>query len=178
INPYDQFTWLLEVFPAIIGMIILVSTYRRFKFTTLGYLLIAVHMAILMVGGHYTYAKVPLFDWIKDIFGFSRNHYDRVGHFAQGFFPAILTREILLRKSPLKKGGWLFFIVVSICLAISSFYELTEWWVSVATGTAADAFLGTQGDVWDTQWDMFLALCGAVISLLLLSKLHDRLLRK
>lgn len=175
IQPHDQFTWFLEVFPAIIGIIILVSTYHRFKFTTLCYLLIAIHMIILMVGGHYTYAKVPLFDWIRDTFGFSRNHYDRVGHFAQGFVPAIIAREILLRKSPLNRGGWLFFIVVSICLAISAFYELIEWWVSVVTGTAADAFLGTQGDVWDTQWDMSLALYGAIISLLVLSKLHDRL---
>lgn len=178
IHPHDRFTWLLEVFPAILGMIVLVSTYNRFRFTTLCYLLIAIEMIILMVGGHYTYAKVPLFDWIRDVFGFSRNHYDRVGHFAQGFVPAIITREILLRKSPLNRGGWLFFIVVSICLAISAFYELIEWWVAMATGTAADAFLGTQGDVWDTQWDMSLALYGAIISLLILSKLHDRFLSK
>lgn len=178
IHPHDQFTWFLEVFPAMIGIAILVSTYHRFTFTTLCYLLIAIHMVILMVGGHYTYAQVPLFDWIRDMLGFSRNHYDRVGHFAQGFVPAMIAREILLRKSPLKKGGWLFFIVVSICLAISAFYELIEWWVSVATGTAADAFLGTQGDVWDTQWDMSLALYGAILSLLFLSRFHDSSLSK
>ncbi|KJS16369.1 MAG: membrane protein [Peptococcaceae bacterium BRH_c4b] len=178
INPHDRFTWILEVLPALLGILILVFTYRRFKFTTLCYALMATHMIILMVGGHYTYAQVPLFNWIKEILDLSRNHYDRVGHFAQGFIPAIVAREILLRTSPLKRGKLLSVIIISICLAISAFYELIEWWVAMATGTAAEAFLGTQGDIWDTQWDMFLALCGAVTSLLLLSWLHNRSLKK
>lgn len=173
-NPHDRYTWVLEVLPAILGMAALALTHRRFRFTRLTYLLIALHMIILMVGGHYTYARVPLFDWIRDALDLGRNHYDRVGHFAQGFVPAIIAREILLRASPLKKGKMLFLIVVCVCLAISAFYEFIEWWVSIATGTAADDFLGTQGDVWDTQWDMFLAFCGAIISQLLLSHTHDR----
>lgn len=176
INPHDRFTWLLEVLPAILGFILLALTYNRFRFTTFCYLFIALHMIVLMVGGHYTYAQVPLFNWIRDAFDLSRNHYDRVGHFAQGFVPALIAREILLRASPLQRGKLLFLIVVCICLAISAFYEFIEWWVSIATGTAAEAFLGTQGDVWDTQWDMFLAFCGAIVSQLLLSKTHDRFL--
>lgn len=178
INPRERFTWVLEVLPALLGILMLVFTYSRFKFTTLCYALIATHMIILMVGGHYTYAQVPLFNWIKEFLDLSRNHYDRVGHFAQGFIPAIIAREILMRVSPLQRGRLLSVIVVSICLAISAFYELIEWWVAMATGTAAEAFLGTQGDIWDTQWDMFLALIGAITSLLLLSALHDRSLKK
>jgi putative membrane protein len=174
VNPHDYFTWLLEVMPAIIGVFILISTYNKFRLTTLSYVLLWIHAVILIVGGHYTYAEVPLFNWIRDAFSLGRNHYDRVGHFAQGFVPAIIAREILLRASPLKRGGWLFFIVVSVCLSISAFYELIEWVVALATGTAADAFLGTQGDVWDTQRDMFLALTGAVIAQVLLARLHDR----
>jgi putative membrane protein len=135
-------------------------------------------MIILMIGGHYTYAQVPFFNWLKETFDLSRNYYDRVGHFAQGFIPAIIAREILLRASPLNRGKLLSFIVVCICMAISACYELIEWWVALATGTAAEAFLGTQGDIWDTQWDMFLASCGAVASLILLSGLHDRFLKK
>lgn len=176
IDPHDRLTWFLEVAPVILAVIILVATYRRFRFTNLVYLLISIHAVILMVGGHYTYAEVPLFDWIKDTFGFARNHYDRVSHVAQGFVPAMVTREILIRLSPLRVGKWLFFIVVCICLAISAFYELIEWWVAAASGTAAEAFLGTQGDVWDTQWDMFLALCGAILAQLLLGRVHDRAL--
>lgn len=178
ITPHDRFTWFLEVCPAIIGMILLALIYQKFKFTNLVYFLIAIHMVILMVGGRYTYAEVPLFNWIRDTFELSRNHYDRVGHFAQGFIPAFIAREILLRNSPLKKGKLLFFIIVSICLAISAFYEFIEWWVAIATGTAAEAFLGTQGDVWDTQWDMFLAFSGAITGLLVLGKLHDRFLSR
>ena len=177
IKPHDLFTWFLETFPAMAGAIILAATYNRFRLTTLVYVLIWLHAIILLVGGHYTYAEVPLFNWIRDAFHLSRNHYDRVGHFAQGFVPAMIAREFLIRKSPLKRGKLLFFIVVSICLAISAFYELIEFGVSQATGSAGDAFLGTQGDVWDTQKDMALALAGAVISLLTLSGLHDRLLR-
>lgn len=177
IKPHDLFTWFLETFPAMAAVIILIATYRKFRFTNLAYILIWAHAVILLVGGHYTYAEVPLFDWIRDEFHLSRNHYDRVGHFAQGFVPAIIAREVLIRKSPLKQGRMLSFIVISICLAISAAYELVEFGVSMATGSAGDAFLGTQGDIWDTQKDMLLALCGAVISLLTLSKLHDRLLR-
>jgi len=178
INPHDYFTWILEVFPAIIGIAVLAATWHNFRFTTLVYILVGAHAIILMIGGHYTYAEVPLFNWIRDQFALSRNHYDRLGHFAQGFIPAMIVREVLLRKSPLKRGGWLFFIVVSICLAISALYELFEWGVSEATGSAGDAFLGTQGDVFDTQKDMAMALVGAITSMLLLSGLHDRQLRK
>ena len=178
IKPHDYFTWFLEIFPAMIALVVLVSTYRSFQFTHLVYWLILVHAIILMIGGHYTYAEVPLFTWLKDIFALSRNNYDKVGHFAQGFVPAMVAREILIRKSPLTPGKWLFFIVVCICLAISAFYELIEWWVAVGTGEAAESFLGTQGDIWDSQSDMFLALIGAVSALVLLGKYHDTLLIK
>ena len=178
IRPHDLFTWFLEVIPAIGAAVILLFTYRRFKFTDVAYALMAVHACILMVGGHYTYAEVPLFNWLRDHFHLSRNHYDRLGHFAQGFVPAIVTREILLRLSPLKKGKLLFFLTVSVCLAISAAYELIEWQVSVMTGTAGDAFLGTQGDPWDTQEDMAMALIGAISALSLLGRLHDRQLSK
>jgi len=174
IRPHDYFTWMLEVFPAIIGAVILASTYRRFRFTTLVYILIAVHMIILMVGGHYTYAEVPIGNWVRDQFQLSRNHYDRLGHFAQGFVPAMIAREVLLRRNVLRCGRWLFVIVISICLAISALYELLEWTVSALTGSAGDAFLGTQGDVFDTQKDMAMALVGAVTALLTLSKFHDK----
>lgn len=176
INPRDTLTWALEVFPVIIGVVILVSTYHLFKFTIFAYLVIWMHSIILLIGGHYTYSEMPIFNWIRDAFELSRNNYDKVGHLAQGFFPAIIAREILLRKSPLKQGRWLFFIVVSICLAISAFYELIEWWVALLTGTAAEAFLATQGDIWDTQSDMALALIGAIFSMLLLGRVHDRFL--
>jgi len=178
IKPHDYFTWFLEIFPAMIALVVLVSTYRSFQFTHLVYWLILVHAIILMIGGHYTYAEVPLFTWLKDIFALSRNNYDKVGHFAQGFVPAMVAREILIRKSPLTPGKWLFFIVVCICLAISAFYELIEWWVAVGTGEAAESFLGTQGDIWDSQSDMFLALIGAVSALVMLGKHHNTLLVK
>jgi putative membrane protein len=164
----------MEVFPVIIGFFLLVFTYRKFKFTNLAYVLIFIQIMILVIGGHYTYAKVPLFDWVKEIFGFSRNHYDRLGHIAQGFIPAILARELLIRTSTLKRGKWLFFASVSICMAISAFYEIVEWVTAVTTNNVAEAFLAMQGDVWDTQWDMFMALCGAAASLLILSRLHDK----
>lgn len=176
IKPRDYFTWFLEVLPALLGLIILIVTYRRFRFTELAYWLMLIHAIILMVGGHYTYAEMPLFNWLRDILNLGRNHYDKVGHFAQGFIPAIITREILVRKSPVKEGNWLFIIVVSICLALSAFYEFIEWWVAEISGTAAEAFLGTQGYVWDTQSDMFLAFIGAVTALSLLGKAHDRML--
>jgi len=178
IQPHDQFTWLLEVIPAIAGIILLLLTYRRFQFSKLAYFLIALHMIILMVGGHYTYAEVPLFNWVRDAFDLSRNHYDRVGHLAQGFIPAIVAREILLRLSPLRKGKLLNFIIVCICLAISASYELIEFLVSVLTGTAAEAFLGTQGDIWDTQMDMLMAFIGSILALLSLSSLHDKSLHQ
>jgi len=178
IHPHDYFTWILEVFPAIIGAVILAATYRRFRFTPLVYSLIAIHMVILMIGGHYTYAEVPFGNWIRDYFALSRNHYDRLGHFAQGFVPAMIAREVLLRLNVLKRGGWLFGLVVSVCLAISALYELFEWTVSALTGSAGDAFLGTQGDVFDTQKDMAMALVGSITALLLLSKAHDRQLKR
>ncbi len=174
IGPYDRFTWVLEVFPAVIGVAVLIATYRRFRLTDLVYLLIAVHAIILMVGGHYTYARVPPFDWLKEVLHFSRNHYDRVGHFAQGFVPAMIAREVLLRTTPLRRGKMLFFLVVCVCLAVSAAYELLEWTGAELAGARATDFLGTQGDPWDTQKDMALALLGAASALLLLSRLHDR----
>jgi putative membrane protein len=176
--PTDRGTWWLEIFPILIGAPILVATYRRFPLTTLVYTLLAVHALILMVGGHYTYARVPLGFWVQDLFGFARNHYDRLGHFAQGFIPAILVREILLRTSPLRRGRWLFVLVTAVCLAFSACYEFIEWGAAVLGGESADAFLGTQGDVWDTQWDMFFALIGAITAQLTLSRVHDRALQK
>ena len=178
LGPTDRGTWWLEIFPILIGAPILVATYRRFPLTTLVYTLLAVHALILMLGGHYTYARVPLGFWVQDLFGFARNHYDRLGHFAQGFIPAILVREILLRTSPLRRGRWLFVLVTAVCLAFSACYEFIEWGAALAGGESADAFLGTQGDVWDTQWDMFFALIGAITAQLTLSKAHDRALQK
>ena len=174
IRPHDRFTWVLEVFPVLIGVPILVWIYPRFRFTRLVYTLLWLHAIILMVGGHYTYAQVPLGFWIEHAFGFARNHYDRIGHFAQGFIPALLAREVFIRTSPLGESRWLPFVVVCFCLAFSAFYELIEFWTALASGAAATDFLGTQGDPWDTQWDMQLALIGAIVSLLTLSRLHDR----
>ena len=173
-QPRDLFTWFLEVAPVLVGLPLLMLTFRRFPLTSLAYALLAIHAVILMVGGHYTYAEMPLFNWLRDAFELSRNHYDRLGHVAQGFVPAIVAREILLRRSPLRPGKWLFFLVSCVCLAISACYEFIEWWVALASGDDAVAFLATQGDVWDTQWDMFLALCGALASQLLLTRWHDR----
>jgi len=178
IAPKDYFIWILEVTPALLALIVLALTCRRFPLTPLVYLLILIHCIILMVGGHYTYAEVPLFDWLRHIFGWSRNHYDKLGHLAQGFVPAMVAREILLRKSPLRPGKWLFFLVTCVCLAISAFYELIEWWVAVLAGYSADAFLATQGYQWDTQSDMFYALLGAILAQILLRRLHDRQLGK
>ncbi len=174
LDPHHRFTWLLEVAPVLIGLPIVIATRRRFPLTPLLYLLLTIHAVILMVGGKYTYAEVPAGFWVRDWLGLARNHYDRLGHFAQGFVPAILAREILWRRSPLRGSRWLGFVVVSICLAFSAFYELIEWWTAAATGEAAEAFLGTQGDPWDTQWDMFLALLGAISALVLLRRVHDR----
>ena len=179
VNPKDQFTWFLEVVPALIGFVLLGLSYKKFPLTPLLYSLILIHMIILMVGGHYSYAEVPLFDWVKEVLDQSRNNYDKVGHFAQGFIPAILAREILLRKKIVEGSKiWLNYIVVSIVLAFSAFYELVVWWVALATGDDAEAFLGTQGYVWDTQSDMMFALIGAVTALFLLSRFHDKQLKK
>ena len=172
--PHDRFTWWLEIFPILIALPLLVVTWQRFPFSHMAYGLMLVHAIILLIGGHYTYAEMPLFSWLRDTFELSRNYYDRVGHVAQGFVPAIVAREILLRNSPLQRGKWLFFIVTSICLAISACYEFLEWWVALGSGSDAVAFLATQGDVWDTQWDMFLALLGAIAAQLLLRRTHDR----
>lgn len=174
----DRLTWALENGPVWVGLVILVFTQRRYPLSALSLHLFALHSFILALGGHYTYAEVPLGDWARDAFGLARNHYDRVGHFAQGFIPAIFVRELLLRNTPLPRGGWLNFLVVSVCLAFSACYEFFEWWVAVLTGEAAEAFLGTQGDPWDTQWDMFLATVGAVCALGLLSRWHDASLKK
>ena len=174
INPKDQFTWLLEVIPAIIGLVLMASSYKHFKLTPILYGFILAHCIVLMVGGHYTYAEVP---WFDNLFGSERNNYDKVGHFFQGFVPALLAREILLRKNVVNGKGWLNVFVVSICLAFSAFYELIEWWVAVLSGENAEAFLGTQGYVWDTQSDMGIALLGAICSILLLSKVHDKQLK-
>lgn len=178
IRPHDYFTWILEVFPAIIGLALLFATRRRFPLTPLLYTLLFLHAVILAVGGHYTYAEVPLGMWVRDALGLARNHYDRLGHVAQGFVPAMVAREILIRRKVVRGRGFLYFIVVSICLAISAAYELLEWLVSIATGSQGDAFLGTQGDVWDTQKDMALALLGAITAPLLLGRLHDRQLAR
>jgi putative membrane protein len=174
IGPHDRTTWWLEAAPILIAVPILALTARRFPLTPLAYRLIFVHALILMLGGHYTYAEVPAGSWMKDALGLARNPYDRLGHFAQGFVPAIVVREILIRRSPLRRGKWLTLLVGSVCLAISALYELVEWWAALIGGEAADAFLGTQGDQWDTQWDMFVALLGAVTALLVLSRPHNR----
>lgn len=174
IGPHDRLTWWLEVGPVLIAAPILIATRRAFPLTALVSVAIAVHASILIVGGHYTYALVPAGDWVRDVFSLQRNPYDRLGHFAQGFVPALIAREILLRKSPLRRGGWLFFLVSCVCLAISALYELVEWWAALVSAEAASAFLGTQGDVWDTQWDMFVALIGALLAQLTLGRWHDR----
>lgn len=174
VRPHEWFTWGLEVFPAVIGLVLVVATHKRFPLTPLLLVLLFVHAVILVVGGHYTYARVPLGFWMQDWFGFTRNHYDRIGHFAQGFVPAILAREILIRMRVVRGRGWLFTIVVSICLAFSAAYELLEWAVAVLSGSKGDSFLGTQGDIWDTQKDMALCALGAIVAQLLLSRAHDR----
>jgi putative membrane protein len=178
LRPYDRLTWWLEASPGLAGMIILLVTYRRFRFTTLCYTLIALHICVLCVGGHYTYARVPLFNWLQPIFGWHRNEYDRLGHLMQGFVPAMIAREVLIRFEVLKRKKWLTFLVLSICLGISAFYELIEWWTALASGAAATDFLGTQGDIWDTQSDMFCAFIGAISALLFLSAVHNRAIRK
>jgi len=178
IGCHDLFTWSLEVSPGVIGIAALAVTYRRFRFTNLVYTLIALHAIILFIGGHYTYAEMPLFNHLRDSFHLSRNYYDRLGHFAQGFVPAMIVREFLLRKTSLRRGKLLSFLVLCVCMAISAWYELFEFAAARITGTAADAFLGSQGDPWDTQWDMTFCFIGATCALLLLSRWHDRLLAR
>jgi putative membrane protein len=177
-RPHDRFTWWLETAPGLAGLLVLLATYRRFPLTTLCYTLIALHVCVLCVGGHYTYARVPVFDWLRSVFDWHRNHYDRLGHIMQGFVPAIIAREVIIRLGVVNRKKWIPFLVVCVCLAISAFYELVEWWTALLSGSAADDFLGSQGDVWDTQSDMCLALIGAVLALLLLSQFHDRALQK
>ncbi len=174
IDPKDRLTWVLEVAPAVIGLAVLAATRARYPLTPLAYALVLVHAVILMVGGHYTYAEVPLFDRLAEWLGHARNNYDKLGHFAQGFVPAVLAREILRRNRVVAGRGWLGYVVITSCLALSAFYELLEWLAAELSGAAAEAFLGTQGYVWDTQSDMALALLGAVCALLLLSRVHDR----
>lgn len=178
VNPKDYFTWFLEVFPALAAVVILWLTHRKFRFSPLVYLLILIHCCILMVGGHYTYAEVPLFDWIRDALHQTRNNYDKVGHFAQGFIPAMVAREIFIRNSVIKGKAWLGFITVCVCMAISAAYEFFEWAVALLTGSSADAFLGTQGYAWDTQSDMLYATIGALTAVLFMARLHDSQLNK
>jgi putative membrane protein len=174
LRPFDRLTWLLEVAPVFLGLPLLLLTARSFPLTPLAYRLLFLHALVLIPGGHYSYAEVPLGFWAQELFGFARNHYDRLGHFAQGFVPAIIVREVLMRRSPLRPGRWLFFLTLCVCLSISACYEFIEWWAALLGGASADAFLGTQGDPWDTQWDMFLALLGATTSQLALARVHDR----
>ena len=178
INPKDYFTWFLEVVPALIGLLVMSVTYKKFPLTPMLYVLILLHSIVLMVGGHYTYAEVPLFDSFKEWFGFERNNYDKVGHFMQGFVPVMVAREIVIRKNVFKSKGWMIFFIVSFVLAFSAFYELVEWAVAQMSGEGAEAFLGTQGYVWDTQSDMAWALFGSIVALVLLSHYHDSVLKK
>jgi len=177
VKPHDYFTWFLEVFPALLGVLVLAVTFRKFTFTYLTYSLILVHCYILFVGGHYTYAEVPLFDWIRDVLNQTRNNYDKVGHFAQGFVPALIVRELFIRLEIVQKKGWISFLTVAVCMSISVLYEFLEWFVALSTGESADAFLGTQGYIWDTQSDMFLATLGALTMVLLFSGIQDRMIR-
>lgn len=174
INPHDYFTWILEVFPALIGLSVLLLTFRPFRFIYFTYCFILLHCYILFVGGHYTYAEVPLFYWIQEIFHQSRNNYDKLGHFAQGFVPAMIVREMFVRQQIVKKGLWLSFLTICVCLTVSALYELLEWFVAVVSGQSAESFLGTQGYIWDTQSDMLFALIGAVCMVVLMSKFQDK----
>jgi putative membrane protein len=177
-QPYDRLTWWLEVVPVILGGLLLIFTYSHFRFTTLVYTLITLHMILLCVGGHYTYARVPLFDWIQPTFGWHRNHFDRLGHFMQGFVPALIARELFIRLRVVNSDGWRFSIIILICMGISALYELLEWAAALAGGAASTAFLGTQGDVWDTQEDMFMALIGAICALLFMGFWQNKQMRK
>ena len=177
--PAGRFSWLLEVGPGIAGIAVLIAVYRRFPMSHFVYVCVFVHVLILNYGGIYTYAETPLGNWARDAFELSRNHYDRVGHVALGVFPAFIVREVLLRRTPLERGGWLYFLIVSVILAIAAFWELLEWWTTlVVASDVGTAFLGSQGDVWDAQWDMFLAQVGAMLVIPLLGKAHDRSMAK
>lgn len=178
INPHDYFTWILEVFPAIIGFAVLLVTFKKFQFSYLTYVMILFHCYVLFIGGHYTYAEVPLFDWIREVFNQTRNNYDKVGHFTQGFVPAMITRELLIRKDVVKKESWLVFLTVCVCISISAFYEFLEWFVAIVSGQNSDSFLGTQGYVWDTQSDMLYAFMGALSMIILFSKIQNRQIEK
>ena len=178
INPHDYFTWVLEVLPAIIGFIVLIFTFKKFTFTYLTYVFILIHCYILFIGGHYTYAEVPFFDWIKEVFHQSRNNYDKVGHFVQGFVPAVIIRELFVRKEIVKRGFWLAFLTVCTCVTISVFYEFLEWGVAILSGQSAESFLGTQGYEWDTQSDMLYAMIGALCMVVLFSRFHDKQIQK
>lgn len=177
--PAGRVSWILEVGPGLAGVAVLIAVYRRFRMSNVVYVSVFLHVLILIYGGYYTYAMTPLGNWARDTFHWQRNHYDRVGHLALGVFPALYTREILLRTSPLRRGKWLFFMVCSICLAIGAFWELLEWWTAlIVASDVGTAFLGSQGDVWDAQWDMLLALVGAIISLVAFGALHDRSMKQ
>ncbi len=178
IRPYDYFTWILEVIPAVIALIILLATYQKFAFSNFIYVMICFHAMILMVGGHTSYAEMPLFNWIRDTFGLERNYYDRLGHFAQGFVPALIANEIVIRKKIINGKLWRHFFIILAVLGLSAFYEFFEWWVAIGTGESAAAFLGTQGDVWDTQWDMFMCLVGSFAALVFFSRFHEKQLEK
>lgn len=174
VKPHDYFTWFLEVSPALLAVAIFAFFYKKFRFSNLIYIFVWFHCIVLMVGGKYTYAEMPLFDYFKEVFGWTRNNYDKVGHFMQGFSPALIAREVFIRKNIVNGRGWTFFLSVAVPLAFSAFYEFVEWWISVLTGDKGDSFLGTQGYVWDTQTDMFACFVGSIFSLLILSKLQDK----
>jgi putative membrane protein len=178
INPHDYFTWILEVFPAILGFLVLIFTYKKFKFSYLTYVMILLHCYVLFIGGHYTYAEVPAFNWLRDVFHQTRNNYDKVGHFTQGFVPAMITRELLIRLNVVKNGRWLAFLTVCVCTTISVLYELLEWFVSVTSGQSGDSFLGTQGYIWDTQSDMLYAMIGAICMVVFISRIQDNVIKK
>jgi putative membrane protein len=177
INPHDYFTWFLEVIPALVALVILVTTYKKFQFSNFIYGLILFHSIVLMIGGHWTYAEVPLGFWIQDVFNFSRNHYDRFGHLMQGFVPALVAREMIIRNNIISNRKWMTFFIIFTILGFSAFYEFFEWGMSLATGESATAFLGTQGDVWDTQWDMFMCLIGSTLAILTMGRFHDKFLK-
>jgi len=178
INPHDYFTWALEVFPAVLGLIVLLLTYKRFQFSYLTYVMILLHCYVLFIGGHYTYAEVPAFNWLRDALHQSRNNYDKIGHFTQGFVPAMIARELYIRLNVFAKKGWIAFFTVCTCISISVIYEFLEWFVSVASGSSGDSFLGTQGYVWDTQSDMLYATIGAICMVIFLSKTQDKQIAK
>jgi putative membrane protein len=178
LHPHDYFTWILEVFPGILGFIVLVLTFNRFRFSYFTYLMILAHCYVLFIGGHYTYAMVPLFDWVKEIFHQARNNYDKIGHFTQGFVPAMIARELFIRKNIIQKRAWLAALTVCVCTTISVLYEFIEWFVSVASGSSGDSFLGTQGDIWDTQSDMLFAMIGAICMVIFFSRLQDLAIKK